>query len=150
MPETAQPSPPAPPAPTNCLVTGCAGFVGSHLAQALLEQGHSVLGVDNYFSGRPGNMLPFADHPRFSFVQKSIAEPGLWDAVFSQHGPFDAVFHLAAIVSVPYSMSHADETLEINFRSTERLLDAAQRNGARRFRVRGLGRGSTARKSACP
>jgi len=117
----------------TCLVTGCAGFVGSHLTQSLLDMGHRVVGVDNFFSGLAENMLAFLHHERFVFVERSIAEPRLFEELFQSHGPFQAVFHLAAIVSVPYSMSHADETHDINFLSTERLLEAAEKHGAARL-----------------
>jgi hypothetical protein len=60
-----------------CLVTGCAGFVGSHLTQSLLDMGHSVLGVDNFFSGKPENMQGFISHERFTFFERSIAERAL-------------------------------------------------------------------------
>ncbi len=116
-----------------CLVTGCAGFVGSHLTQSLLDMGHSVLGVDNFFSGKPENMQGFISHERFTFFERSIAEPMLFEELFQQVGPIRAVFHLAAIVSVPYSMTHSDETYDINFLATERLLHAAERHGASRL-----------------
>lgn len=116
----------------TCLVTGCAGFVGSHLTQSLLDMGHRVIGVDNFFSGKPENMQPFITHERFLFVERSIAEPMLFEELFKEHAPIRAVFHLAAIVSVPYSMNHADETYDINFLATERLLAAAEKHGATR------------------
>ena len=122
-----------PPIGKTCLVTGCAGFVGSHLTQSLLDMGHRVIGVDNFFSGKPQNMQAFITHERFTFLERSIAEPALFDELFRQSGPIRAVFHLAAIVSVPYSMTHADETYDINFLATERLLLAAEKHGATRL-----------------
>lgn len=117
----------------TCLVTGCAGFVGSHLTQNLLDMGHRVIGVDNFFSGKAENMQAFITHERFLFIHRSIAEPTLFEELFRQHAPIRAVFHLAAIVSVPYSMTHSDETYDINFLSTERLLVAAEKHGATRM-----------------
>jgi UDP-glucose 4-epimerase len=119
--------------PKTVLVTGCAGFVGSHLTEALLAGGHRVIGVDNFFSGKPQNMLGFRDDPRFFFHERSVIEPGLWDELFDRYGRIHCVFHLAAIVSVPYSMSHAEETHAINYLSTEQLLGAAQHAGTERF-----------------
>lgn len=117
----------------TCLVTGCAGFVGSHLTQTLLDMGHRVIGVDNFFSGKPDNMRAFVAHERFQFHERSIAEPALFEEIFRQQGRIHAVFHLAAIVSVPYSMTHSDETYDINFLATERLLLAAEKHGATRM-----------------
>ncbi len=59
------------------LVTGCAGFVGSHLTQALLDRGVGVAGVDNFFSGFPHNMEGFERNPLFTFYEKSVTEEGL-------------------------------------------------------------------------
>jgi len=121
------------PAPKTCLVTGCAGFVGSHLTEALLGLGHRVIGVDNFFSGKPENMDAFRHNPNFAFHERSIVERGLWPELFQAYGPVHCVFHLAAIVSVPYSMHHSDETYDINFLSTERLLATSLEHGVSRL-----------------
>ena len=121
-----------PPRPT-CLVTGCAGFVGSHLTEALLQAGCSVIGVDNFFSGRAENMAPFAEHPNFRFYQASIAEPHLFSLLQRSHGIPDLVFHLAAIVSVPYSLEHPEETMDINCHAALALYEQSRRTGAKAF-----------------
>ncbi|MGE4552723.1 MAG: NAD-dependent epimerase/dehydratase family protein, partial [Desulfovibrionaceae bacterium] len=128
IPQTSAPAP-----RKTALVTGCAGFVGSHLTAALLALGHRVIGVDNFFSGKPENMRDFRAHPNFHFFERSVMDEGVWEDIFARFGPVHAVFHLAAIVSVPYSMAHADETYAVNYLSTERLLDAARVAGAARF-----------------
>ncbi len=116
-----------------CVVTGAAGFVGSHLCERLLALGYIVVGVDNFFSGRRENLLSFAAHPRFFFHERSVTESRLLHELYGAHGPFETVFHLAAIVSVPYSMDHPEETLEVNYGATVRLLNEAEKLGVRSF-----------------
>jgi UDP-glucose 4-epimerase len=118
---------------TGCLVTGVAGFVGSHLAQRLLALGHEVVGVDNFASGYRENMVEFLDHPRFTFYEQSIAEPGLLTALHLNHPQLRCCFHLAAIVSVPYSVAHPEETMNINAHATLGLLREAARLDFRTF-----------------
>jgi len=120
-------------APRRCLVTGCAGNVGSKLTRALLDRGHAVVGVDNFFSGSPASLEPFRDHPRFRFVERSVADPGLIEALCRDHGPCDVVFHLAAIVSVPWSMAHPAEISAINLEATRQLHAKARACGVGSF-----------------
>lgn len=117
----------------RCLVTGAAGFVASHLCERLLALGHVVVGLDNFFSGRPENLDTFRVHPRFFFHERSITEPLLLRDLSAEHGPFDAVFHLAAIVSVPYSLDHPEETHQVNYLATVHLLNEAEKLGVRSF-----------------
>lgn len=117
----------------TCVVTGAAGFVGSHLCERLLSLGHTVVGVDNFFSGHPENLKTFTTHPRFFFHERSVTEPGLLTALRAQHGPVFAVFHLAAIVSVPYSLEHPEETFRVNTQATLLLLEEAEALGVRTF-----------------
>jgi UDP-glucose 4-epimerase len=116
-----------------CLVTGCAGFVGSHLTEALLREGHEVVGIDNFFSGRRENMAGFIKDPRFSFYENSISEHGLLGHIYERHRNLQYAFHLAAIVSVPYSMEYPVETMEINHEAAIRLLREAENLGLQRF-----------------
>jgi UDP-glucose 4-epimerase len=99
----------------TCLVTGCAGNVGSQLTQRLLEAGYAVVGVDNFFSGSPENMRDFNQHPAFKFHERSITDKAYMAGLLAENAPLAATFHLAAIISVPYSMDHAEETMEINY-----------------------------------
>jgi len=107
---------------TGCLITGVAGFVGSHLAECLLSLNFKVVGIDNFFSGHRENMLSFFDNENFYFHETSITEPHLLDKLKRLHPDLSYCFHLAAIVSVPYSMDHIEETMEINYRATETLV----------------------------
>ncbi|WP_320169600.1 NAD-dependent epimerase/dehydratase family protein [Maridesulfovibrio sp.] len=117
----------------TCLVTGCAGFVGSHLTAALLAAGHDVVGVDNFFTGYEHNMAGFRDHPGFEFHEVSITEKGLLERFKDNHPELDVVFQLAAIVSVPYSVEHPELTMEVNFEANERMHASARKLGMRGF-----------------
>ncbi len=111
----------------DCLVTGVAGFVGSHLAERLLSLGHGVVGVDNFASGYPTNLSSFADHPAFAFHERSVTEPNLLVKLKESHPNLGRCFHLAAVVSVPYSVEHPEETMDVNYHSTMMLLHESGR-----------------------
>lgn len=104
------------------LVTGGAGFIGSHLSEHLLEEGHEVLVVDNFSTGRPENLARVADHPRLELVQGDIMDYPLMEGLMSR---CDAVFHMAAAVGVKLIMEEPVETLTTNVRGTEIILDLA-------------------------
>lgn len=110
-----------------CVVTGVAGFVGSHLAERLLARGCAVVGVDNFFSGRLQNMLSFQEHPDFSFCMADIREPNLLERLKRDRPDLSYCFHLAAIVSVPFSMEYPERTMETNYSATARLVEEAHR-----------------------
>jgi len=114
-------------------VTGCAGNVGSNLTAALLRQKYAVTGIDNFFSGTPGNMQHFHMDPLFSFYEGSITDTGFLKTIFARHGPFSAVFHLAAIISVPYSMEHAEETMRVNHEASLQLHARTRETGQGTF-----------------
>lgn len=115
------------------LVTGCAGFVGSHLTQALLDREVGVAGVDNFFSGFPHNMEGFRKNPLFTFYEKSVTQKGLVRWIKDRHLDLTLVFHLAAIVSVPYSVEHPLETMEVNHRASVSLYEEARELGLKTF-----------------
>lgn len=117
----------------TCLVTGCAGFIGSHLTQTLLDEGHTVVGVDNFASGYAHNMEGFIDHAGFIFYERSITEEGLLVDLKQAHPELDAVFQLAAVVSVPYSVEHPELTMQVNFEANREMLDVAKKMGISRF-----------------
>lgn len=115
------------------LVTGCAGFVGSHLSQALLAKGAGVIGVDNFFSGHARNMGGFRDHPLFTFYERSVTEKDLFEGIKDRHHGLTHVFHLAAVVSVPYSVEHPEETMEVNYGASMAIYEQAKEAGLRTF-----------------
>ena len=110
------------------LVTGGAGFIGSHLVDALLRDGRRVRVLDNLSSGRREN-LPMA-HPFFEFVEGDIRDR---DTVNAAARGMDAVVHLAAVASVQASVEDPIGTHETNFDGTLHVLLAAQAAGVRRF-----------------
>ena len=112
------------------LVTGGAGFIGSHLAQALCEQGAEVLVLDNLSSGLRANLDWRQSSHRLEFVEGDIRDEVLVRrCVTGCHW----VFHQAAIASVPYSVDHPAETNSQNLTATLSLLEAARDAGVRRF-----------------
>lgn len=118
---------------TVCLVTGVAGFVGSHLAESLLDLGYKVIGVDNFFSGLPDNLAGFVTNPNFTFYEESIAKPRLLSILKNNHKELNYCFHLAAVVSVPYSLDHPEETMDINYHATVAMIREAEQLGFRAF-----------------
>jgi nucleoside-diphosphate-sugar epimerase len=109
------------------LVTGAAGFVGSHLVDSLLADGHLVTGVDNFSTGNRDNIAHLADSSSFSFVERDIVT-GLGDL---ENSKFDQIFHLASPASPPHYMLLALETMHVNTMATEALLEYATKNGSR-------------------
>jgi dTDP-glucose 4,6-dehydratase len=105
------------------LVTGAAGFLGSHLTDRLLADGHTVVGVDNFATGDPENLAHLACEPRFRFEQQDICDP-------FDPGPVDYVFNFASPASPPEYLRLAIETLRVGSLGTENTLKIAQMYGA--------------------
>jgi dTDP-glucose 4,6-dehydratase len=105
------------------LVTGAAGFLGSHLTDRLLREGHSVLGVDNLCTGDLDNLAHLATHPRFTFKEWDICQT-------FDPGPVDYVFNFASPASPPEYLRLAIETLRVGSVGTENTLEIAARYGA--------------------
>jgi len=111
----------------KALVTGGAGFIGSHIAQRLLKDGHEVRILDNLTTGRLDNLAAFADD--VEFVEGDIRDPAVLEQVCAG---CELVFHQAAVVSVPYSVDHPQETHDVNIQGTFNVLQAARSQGVRR------------------
>ena len=114
------------------LVTGGAGFIGSHIAQALLERGDSVRVVDNFSTGRRENIDELIRN--FGSRKFEVREGDLRDASHVEEAVrgVEVVFHSAAFVSVAQSMDQPQECFDINVTGTHLLLDAARRRGVMR------------------
>ena len=108
----------------NALVTGGAGFIGSHLAEALLEKGDNVCVVDDLSTGTAENIVPLLGDPRFSFIDDSVLHEELMEKAIEN---CDIVYHLAAAVGVKYIMENRLKALEINVRGTEIVLGLASK-----------------------
>ncbi len=106
------------------LVTGGAGFIGSHLVEALLGRGDEVWALDDLSTGRIENLAVAAANPRFHFVRGSVMDP---EAVGSLVANVDRVFHLAAAVGVRNIMEQPLRSLMTNLKGTEVVLEAAAR-----------------------
>ncbi|MEM3605018.1 MAG: SDR family NAD(P)-dependent oxidoreductase [Candidatus Bathyarchaeia archaeon] len=103
------------------LVTGGAGFIGSNLVDALVEKGFSVVVLDNFSRGRMENLKHHLGSRGFRLIKGDIRD-GL--VVKEALKGVEAVFHLAAIVSVPYSIENPHVTREVNVDGTRRLLES--------------------------
>jgi dTDP-glucose 4,6-dehydratase len=105
------------------LVTGAAGFLGSHLTDRLLGDGHSVLGVDNLCTGDRENLAHLSREPRFDFEERDICRP-------FDPGPVDYVFNFASPASPPEYYRLAIETLRVGSIGTENTLEIARKYDA--------------------
>ncbi|HSJ85895.1 MAG TPA: SDR family NAD(P)-dependent oxidoreductase, partial [Anaerolineales bacterium] len=116
----------------NYLVTGGAGFIGSHIVQALLEQGHQIRILDNFSTGKRENIDELLR--QFKGDQLDVLEADLRDAsrVDEAVRGVDILFHEAAFVSVPQSMEEPQACFDINVSGTSLLFDAARKAGVRR------------------
>ena len=105
------------------LVTGAAGFLGSHLTDRLIGEGHSVIGVDNLSTGDLGNIAHLGSEPHFTFEERDICLP-------FDPGPVDAVYNMASPASPPEYLKLALETLRVGSVGTENTLEIAQKYSA--------------------
>ena len=121
------------------LVTGAAGFIGSHVVDRLLADGHRVLGIDNFDplydrTIKETNLAPALRNPRFTFVPADVCDASALETAFSARSePIEAVIHLAALVGVRESIRHPVRYHEVNLMGTLRLLEAAKTLGIRQF-----------------
>lgn len=109
------------------LITGGAGFIGSHLVETLIDAGENVRVIDNFATGRPSNIAPFRD--RIAFHEVDITDRQALDAPFEG---VDYVLHQAAIPSVPRSVDDPLGTHDANVTGTLNVLDAARKAGVKR------------------
>ena len=115
---------------TRCLVTGGAGFIGSHLTTRLLQAGHEVVVLDDLSTGRRENLAGVSGHPKLAVVTGSITDPlALADATRGA----DLIYHLAAAVGVKLVAADPVRTIETNISPTDQLLRLAVQGGQKFF-----------------
>jgi dTDP-glucose 4,6-dehydratase len=107
------------------VIAGAAGFIGSHLCDRLIADGHSVVALDNLLTGKAENLAHLRDEPRLSFRRQDVTEP------FTVEGPVDAVANLASPASPKDYLEHPIETLDVGSLGTRRLLELALAKRAR-------------------
>jgi UDP-glucose 4-epimerase len=115
----------------RALVTGAAGFIGSTLVDRLLADGHTVVGLDNFATGRATNLEHLVDNPAHVFVEADIVTAAL-NAILDEHRP-EVVFHLAAQIDVRHSVADPQFDASVNVIGTVRLAEAARRTGVRKI-----------------
>lgn len=108
------------------LITGGAGFIGSHLAEALVTEGKEVFVIDDLSTGSTENIAALRDHPRFHFTKASIRDTNELERLVGQ---VDFIYHLAAAVGVELVVKSPVYTIEDNVRGTENILAAAEKRG---------------------
>ena len=114
----------------RCLVTGGAGFIGSHLSERLLEMGHEVIILDDLSTGRRENLAAIENHPKLTIRAGSITDPVLLADVMSK---VDVIYHMAAAVGVKLVADDPVRTIQTNIYSTEELLRLAVQRKQRVF-----------------
>ena len=109
------------------LVTGGAGFIGSHLSEYLLNKGYKVVCLDNLLTGSKKNIEPFLGNPNFEFIESDVCKP--FDHLTNQ--PFTHIFHLASPASPIDYQEHSEETLLVNSQGALNVLNLAKGLGAK-------------------
>jgi dTDP-glucose 4,6-dehydratase len=107
------------------LISGAAGFIGSHLCDRLIEKGHEIVAIDNLITGHEANIAHLLGNSRFRFIRQDVCQP------IEALPPFDRVFHLASLASPVDYLEHPIETLDSGSTGTKNLLEVAVRDGAR-------------------
>ena len=112
------------------LITGVAGFIGSSLADRLLQNGHSVVGVDNFSTGQPEFLAGASANPNFTLLKQDLLD---LDPLVAATAGVDLVVHFAANADVRFGPDHPRRDLEQNVIATWNVLEAMRRNGVKRI-----------------
>ncbi|HJT88874.1 MAG TPA: UDP-glucuronic acid decarboxylase family protein [Bryobacteraceae bacterium] len=107
------------------VVSGAAGFIGSHMCERLLAEGHTVVGLDNFLTGSRRNLAHLSNEHRFEFFEQDITHP------FAIDGPVDGVVNMASPASPKDYLEHPIETLDVGSIGSRNLLELALGKGAR-------------------
>jgi len=111
------------------VISGAAGFIGSHLCDRLVAEGHQVVALDNLITGSRQNIGHFKNNSNFRFIECDVTTP--LASVLNGAGPFDQVWHLASIASPKEYLAHPIETLDSGSAGTRNMLEIARRDSAR-------------------
>src|SRR4051794_12453837 len=107
------------------VVSGAAGFIGSHFCDRMLAEGHTVVALDNFLTGNPANLAHLKGSPSFRFQEQDITQK------FTVEGPVDCVANLASPASPKDYLEHPIETLDVGSVGTRHTLELARDKGAR-------------------
>jgi dTDP-glucose 4,6-dehydratase len=107
------------------LITGAAGFLGSHLTDLLISQGHEVVGVDNFITGKSANIAHLQPEPRFTFCEQDVT------VHFRIDGAIDRIYHMASPASPAGYVKNQVATMKVNSQGTWNLLELSLEKGAR-------------------
>jgi UDP-glucose 4-epimerase len=116
--------------PSKCLITGGAGFIGSHLVDRLIRDGHEVVVLDNFSTGRPQNLAQHQTNALMRLVQVDVAD---YDTIHPLFEGVEWVFHLAALADIVPSIRRPLEYHHANVDGTVNVLEAARAVGVKRF-----------------
>ena len=114
----------------NCIITGCAGFIGSTLVDRLLDNDHHVTGVDNFSTGQRRFLERALEHPNFRLIEIDLLNLDELITVFDGN---ESVFHLAANADVRFGTEHPRKDLEQNTIATYNVLEAMRANGIKKI-----------------
>lgn len=109
----------------SVVLSGAAGFVGSHMCDRLISDGYSVIGLDNFLTGHQRNIEHLTGHPQFRFIRHDVTCP------IELAGPFDYVLHMASPASPKDYLEHPVETLDVGSLGTRRMLELAESRNAK-------------------
>jgi dTDP-glucose 4,6-dehydratase len=107
------------------LISGAAGFLGSHLSDLLLAQGHTIVGVDNFITGKQENIAHLRSSSRYTFIKADVIEP------IQIESSLDRIYHMASPASPIGYVKHQVATLKVNSQGTWNLLELTKAKGAR-------------------
>ena len=114
------------------LVTGGAGFIGSHLTDRLLAENNQVVALDNLSLGRKSNLKQASENPNFTFIEEDILHEDALNRIFAEH-QFDMVFHLAANSDIARSFANPDIDLDMTFMTTYTLLKTMKKHNVKKL-----------------
>lgn len=117
--------------PLRVIVTGAAGFIGSHTVERLLADGHEVLGIDNLSTGKRQNLAHLLGSQHFRFVARDLLDPGVLNKLTAEFKP-DSIVHLAGLVSVALGQRAPQENFRLNIEATKVVAEAARVHGVAR------------------